>query len=138
MVENDGPVFRPVIFEFGQVHIAGGHTKKTMVAKTKTVPGPDAKQNNNVKIAGNEAWSLAAASGSGDKNRSAFGRTSLLDIMRVHIARLSDGIDALEGAPVVAAADHDPMNEIGSVAAAPKARWCNFIGGRYTRTRTLL
>ena len=128
MGKNGGPIFRPVRFEFGQVHIAGGYTVKPMAAKTKTIQGPDNKQTCFVKMAANEPWLLAATSGSGDKNRSAFGRTSLLDIIRVHIARLSDGTDALEGAPVVAAADHDLMNEIGSAPVTNSGGGVTLLG----------
>ena len=39
------PIFRPVKFEFGQVHIAGGYTAKPMAAQTKTIQGPDNTQN---------------------------------------------------------------------------------------------
>ena len=113
-------IFRPVKFEFGQVHIAGGFTTKPAAAKSKTVEGSDRKQHIFVKMAANEHWLLTATCGSGDKNRSAFSRTSLLTILREHIMRLADGSEALDATPVAEAEDYDPMSEIGSASATDR------------------
>jgi len=56
-------------------------------------------------MAANEHWLLAATCGSGDKNRSAFSRTSLLTILREHIMRLTDGSEAIDATPVAEAED---------------------------------
>ena len=57
--------------------------------------------------------------GCGNKNRTSFDRTSLLDIIRERIARLCDGVDAIDGTPLNTADDYDPMSEIVSGSGAP-------------------
>ena len=102
-------IFRPVTFEFGQVHIAGGFTTKPATAKSKTIERSDRKHHMFVEMVANEHWLLTATCGSGDKNRSAFSRTSLLTILREHTMRLADGIEAIDTTPVARDEDYDPM-----------------------------
>ena len=65
-----------------------------------------------VKLVAREKWLFTATCGNSDANRTAFGRTSLLTILREHITRLPDGIDAVDVAPDVWEEDYDPMVEI--------------------------
>ena len=44
MVKHSGAVFKPLRFEFGKIHVAGGYTSKPMAMVTKTVDGPDGQQ----------------------------------------------------------------------------------------------
>ena len=98
-------IFKPVKFVFGQVHIAGGFTTKPAAATSKTIEGSERKQHIFVKMTSHEHWLLTATCGSGDKNRSAFSRTSLLTILREHIMRLADGSEAIDATPVAEAED---------------------------------
>jgi hypothetical protein len=120
-------IFKPVKFEFGQVHIAGGFTATPASVTSKSIEGSDKKQHISVKMASTERWLLCATCGSGDKNKSAFGRTSLLAILRDHIVRLADGTDAIHATPVVAPEEYDPMSEIGSAPATDSAGITTFL-----------
>ena len=107
-------VFKPVKFDFGQVHIAGGHTATPASVTSKSVEGSDRKQHIFVKMAAKERWLLSAVCGSGDKNQKGFDRTSLLDTLREHVIRIADGVDSVHATPVAVAEEYDPMSEIGS------------------------
>ena len=54
-----------------------------------------------------------------DSRGAALGRTLLLDLLRTCIRRKADGVDDLEDAKPIEAADdeYDPMNDIGSASA---------------------
>ena len=54
IVKDIDRIFRPVKFEFGQVHIAGGHTTTPASAKSRTVEGSGKKQHIFVNMAGTE------------------------------------------------------------------------------------
>ena len=113
-------IFKPVKFEFGQVHIAGGFTSTPAAAKSRTVEGSDKKQQVFVKMSRQEPWLIAACCGTRTDSRGAgFGRTSLLDMLREHLRRKADGVDDLDDATPIQAADddYDPMNDIGSAPA---------------------
>jgi hypothetical protein len=120
-------IFKPVKFEFGQVHIAGGHTATPASAKSKSVEGSDKKQHLFVKMATSEKWLLHAVCGSGDKSRYSFSRTSLMNELRDQIVRLADGTVALDATPVVAPEEYDPMSEIGSAPATDSAGVSAFL-----------
>ena len=116
MVKHADRIFKPVKFEFGQVHIAGGFTSTPAAVKSKTIEGSDKKQHIFVNMATSEAWLMACTVGGGkDQRGSAFARTSLLEHIRVYIRRKADGVDDLGDDTAVAAADdeYDPMDEIG-------------------------
>ena len=120
MVKQDDRIFKAVKFEFGKVHIAGGFTSTPSAATSKTVEGSDKKQHTFVKMASSEPWLTTACCGKRrDAWGSAFGRTSLLDDLRDVIKRKADGVDDLDDAQIIEAADdeYDPMNEIGSASA---------------------
>ena len=120
MVKQADRIFKPVKFEFGQVHIAGGFTSTPAAAKSKTVEGSDKKQHIFVKMSRQEQWLVTACCGSRNDTRgTAFGRTTLLDLLRTHIMRKADGVDDLEDAIPIQAEDdeYDPMNDIGSASA---------------------
>ena len=124
-------IFKPVKFEFGQVHIAGGFTATPAAVTSKSIEGSDKKQHIFVKMAFSERWLLTATCGSGDKNKSAFSRTSLLTILREHIIRLADGIEAIDTTPVAGDEDYDPMSEIcGAPATAGTTRLPTDVRGR--------
>ena len=120
MVNQIDRIFKPVKFEFGQVHIAGGFTSTPAAAKSRTVEGSDKKQQVFVKMSRQEPWLIAACCGTRNDSRgAAFGRTSLLDMLREHLRRKADGVDDLDDATPIQAADddYDPMNDIGSAPA---------------------
>lgn len=113
MVKNSGAVFRPVQFELGKIHVAGGYLPKAMAMITKTVDHTDCKKKIFVKMGSTENWLLASTCGSTRRHSTSFGRTSLLEILRERILQLCDGIDAIAGAPIASAVEYDPMAEIG-------------------------
>ena len=119
MVKHADRIFKPVKFEFGQVHIAGGFTSTPAAVKSKTIEGSDKKQHIFVKMATTEGWLMSATCGSRDDGRAqAFGRTSLLEQIRNCIVRKADGVDDLDGDAAVAAdVEYDPMDEIGGAPA---------------------
>ena len=63
MVKDIDRIFKPVKFEFGQVHIAGGHTTTPASVKSRTVEGSDKKQHIFVKMAGTEHWLVTSVCG---------------------------------------------------------------------------
>ena len=73
MVKQVDRIFKPVKFEFGKVHIAGGFTSTPSSVTSKTIEGTDKKQHIFVKMAATEHWLLTACCGAGHKNRAAFG-----------------------------------------------------------------
>ena len=124
-------IFKPVKFEFGQVHIAGGFTSTPAAAKSKTIEGSDKKQHIFVKMSRREHWLITACCGSRNDSRgAAFGRTSLLDDLRDVIKRKADGVDDLEDAKPIEAADdeYDPMNDIGSAPVTNSGGGATLLG----------
>ena len=117
MVKQVDRIFKPVKFEFGKVHIAGGFTSTPSAVTSKTIEGADKRQHIFVKMSAKEHWLIAACCGNDRANRMAFGRTSLLDLLRSFIRRKADGIDDLDDAQAAADDDYDPMSEIGSTPA---------------------
>ena len=120
MVKLVDRIFKPVKFEFGQVHIAGGFTSTPAAAKSKTSEGSDKKQHIFVKLATSECWLMSCTCGGrADQRGPAFGRTSLLEQLRICIGRKADGVDDLDDENPIEAADdeYDLMNEIGSASA---------------------
>ena len=107
--------FRAVQFEFGKVHMKGGHVAKALPMTSRTVEGPDRQNNTFIKMATSEAWLIAAVTGSSKYSASSFGRTSLLHVLRDQISKLCDG-DAPADPSAVAAVplgdDYDPMAEV--------------------------
>ena len=111
--------FKPVEFEFGQVHVRGGHTGKYTPTTTKTVRCKDSSvEERFLKLAFTDQWLINATTGSTKYTASSFGRTSLLQDLRAHVERLCDG----EEAEVQEDADYDPMAEIEQNDGGPVDR----------------
>ena len=74
-----------------------------------------------------------------DSRGAALGRTSLLDLLRTCIRRKADGVDDLEDAKPIEAADdeYDPMNDIGSASATNMLCQATYEAG-HVITRTVL
>jgi hypothetical protein len=115
MVKNIMKAFRPVRFEYGNIHMVGGYCTKPVAIKSKTVDTADGTIKTFVKLSGMEAWLLTATTGSCTTSRNSFHRTSLLRDLRVHINRICDaGIGDTVDNPI----ESDPMLEL---AASPGA-----------------
>ena len=54
MVDMSGS--RPLKFEFGKIHITGGHSAKAHPLTSKTVTGPEQENITFVKMAVSETW----------------------------------------------------------------------------------
>ena len=109
--------FKPVEFEFGQVHVRGGHYGKFTPITTKTVRCQESSvEERFVKLALSDQWLIGATTGTTKYTASSFGRTSLLQDLRAHVEKLCDGEEASEspdGQEVeVQEEDYDPMAEI--------------------------
>ena len=102
--------FKPVQFEFGKIHMKGGHAAKAVPMTSKTVEGPNKKNVTFIKMAVSEAWLITATTGQTRYHASSFGRTSLLDVIREHIQRLCDG-DGPAASSAVAAAPQERSNK---------------------------
>ena len=73
--------------------------------------------------------------GGSHHNKTAFGRTSLVDLLRERIRRLSDGDEAIVGAPIAPTVEeYDPMTEIGSSSGDTSTG--RSIGSTETKGRT--
>ena len=109
--------FKPVQFEFGKIHMKGGHLAKAAPMTSKTVEGPNKKNLTFIKIALSEAWLVQGATGATRYSSSSFGRTTLLRDLRDRIQKLCDG-DGVADDSIVAAVplgggdDYDPMAEV--------------------------
>ena len=114
MVKNMDVIFKPVKFEFGQVHIAGGFMSRAAPVVSKSIEGSDRKQHIFVKMAANDTWLRNVTCGAGERTQAGFARTSLLGDLRDHIVRLADGTDAIDATPVADDDGYDPMDEINS------------------------
>ena len=109
--------FKPVEFQFGQVHVRGGHCGKFTPIATKTVRCKDSSvEERFVKLALTDQWLIGAATGTTKYTASSFGRTALLQDLRAHVEKLCDGEEASESPDgqeaEVQEEDYDPMAEI--------------------------
>ena len=109
MGKNIMAAFRPVRFEYGNIHMVGGYCTKPVAMKSKTVDTANGTTKTFVKLSGRDAWLLTATTGSCRTNGSSFHRTSLLGDLRVHINRICDaGIGDIVDNPI----ESDPMLEL--------------------------
>ena len=90
-----------------------------MAMVTKTIDNTDGQQKIFAKMGTKENLLIMSTCACGNKNKTSFYRTSLLDIIRDRIVRLCDGVDAIDGTPLSTADDYDPMSEIVSGNGAP-------------------
>ena len=105
---------RPVKFEYGKIHMSGGYTTKPSPMKSKTVDDVNGQSKKCVRLSSSEAWLVYSTTGACHKNGSSIDRTSLLGALRDRIARLCDGVDVVDVAPVQAPDDYDPMLELAA------------------------
>ena len=138
MAKVDMSHFAPLKCDFGKIHISGGQTSKGLPAMSKQVASPSGESITFVKLASSEMWLLKSTTGCSTYHASAFGRTSLLDDLRLTVQKHCDGeVDLTEGHDVPQdnhAADYDPMAEVeaDSAVADPNTRT---VGRGVKRTR---
>ena len=127
MADFDIPKFKPVEFQFGQVHVRGGHGGKFMPVTTKVVRSKDSSvEERFVKLAFTDQRLISLTTGATKYSQSAFGRTSLLADLRTHVEKLCDGEEAPEETDgqeaEVQGEDYDPMGEIDENGGADADR----------------
>ena len=108
-------IFRGVEFEYGRIHISGGHCSHPLPATSKTFTGSDNQQHVFVKLGVKEPWLLSCVCGSRCNSKAkAFGRTSLLDVLHMIVKRKCDGLDVPSDTQdmSVVGEDFDPMSEL--------------------------
>ena len=113
--------FKPVQFDFGQIHVRGGHVSKSSPMTSKTVRGEGGRDQTFVKLAVTEMWLIQATTGQTKYTQSSFGRTSLLTALHSSVEKFCDGeLSVARGAHEVdvQGEDYDPMAE---VEASPPA-----------------
>ena len=109
--------FKPVEFQFGQIHVRGGHTAKFSPLISKTVRSKDGSEEATfVKLAFTDAWLIGVTTGQTKYSQSSFGRTAFFTDLRNHVEKLCDGEqppESPDGQEVdVKGEDYDPMAEI--------------------------
>ena len=118
--------FKQVKFNYGKIHVSGGHAGKSHPLVSQTVSGPHGEHITFVKMAVTEPWLIMATTGQNKHRASSFGRTSLLDDLRLEIQKLCDGAESSSSAVPMENEEYDPMAEIEhvdqSVQASPKTR----------------
>ena len=112
--------FRPIKFDFGKIHISGGHSLKSFPVTSKQITSASGEHITFVKVATSENWLLLVTTGCGSYAQSAFGRTSLLESLRAKVIEHCDGRENYsECAPEIGQddGDHDPMAEVEADSA---------------------
>ena len=133
-------IFQPVKFTYGQIHIAGGHTRTPLAVKSRVVEGEGKKHHTFVKMSTREQWLVSAICGPNTIAKGTVGRTQLLELLREQICRKADGVDDLEDITEQALPDddYDPMNEIGSTTTTFKFGPLNIVKMRQTWPQAVL
>ena len=72
----------PLKFEFGKIHMIGGHAHKAYPATSKTVVAPHGESVTGVRVAVSEMRLTAAPTGQCTNTASCFGHTPSLDEIR--------------------------------------------------------
>ena len=115
-----GHFFHPVDIQCGHIHIVGGYSSKKSPVTARTVAGSDRTQHIFVKMSMGEQWMKRIFRSNLKRSGS-----SLLNLLRTHIRRKTDGIDDLDDEEVPADDEYDPMNESGcevdANASVPRA-----------------
>ena len=99
--------FGAMEFQFDRVHTTGGLLKTPMPMVSRKV----ADKGLFVKLGVRETWLSAATTGQKYPRTNIYGKSSLLDDLRVHVQDACDGRGALKET-VGAGAEYDPMNEV--------------------------
>ena len=106
--------FKPMKLDFGKIHMSGGHLSKSLPLTSKSVAVPHGEPITFVKLAVSEMWLIAATTGQSKYSASSFGRTSLLDDVRLEIQKLCDRADVTSAVPGESE-EYDPMAEVEQV-----------------------
>lgn len=125
--------FKPLKFHFGKIHVQGGHTAKSLPLNSKTVEVSDKENITFVKLSVAEPWLIMATTGASKHTASSFGRTSLLEDLRINIQKMCNGAESSASA-VPESEDYDPMAEVEEVEA-PAQVGPKTVGRGQKRTR---
>ena len=108
--------FKPMKFDFGKIHMTGGHSAKSHPLTSKTITGPEQEESTFVKMAVSETWLIMTTTGQAKCTGSSFGRTSLLEDLRMELQKLCDGEESsVSPAKSKESEDWDPMAEVEQV-----------------------
>ena len=137
-----GPIdraFKPVQFLSDRVLVTGGHLSKPIEATSKTVVGPDKLHHVFVKMSGIDRWLQRCVCGTpsqGLKDKSSR-RMTLIDIMRMQIRRLCDGLDNPGNVQHSATNDddYDPMEDLADASVIKGKSDSKRVVGVYTKGR---
>jgi hypothetical protein len=109
MVKGIMKDFKPVQFDIGKVHIAGGYTTRPMPVVSRSVADQNGNNITFVKLSSNEPWLRASTTGDKKwKTSTSMCRTSLLQVLHDKINNICDGTERVRTSD-----DYDPMNEVG-------------------------
>ena len=121
MTRVDMSQFRPLKFDFGKIHISGGHSTKPLPVTSTTITSRSGENITFVKLSTRENWLVHCTTGFCKTSVSAFGRTSLLGEMREELRKHCDGlVEYTEGHAEGAGKDdddYDPMADIEADSA---------------------
>ena len=112
MTQVDTSNFKPLTFEFGKIHMSGGHSTKSHPMISKTITAPGGETVTFVKLAVTEMWLIASTTGHCRYAGSSFGRTSLLDVLREEIQTHCDNPGSVPDPDPAEGDDYDPMIEV--------------------------
>ena len=101
--------FRPVKFEFSQVHFSGGLLKRPMPITTKKVTVHNGEKIF-VKIRRDQGWLVGAVSG--QKSHGLLCRTTLIDTLHSFVEQACNGELDTRAAEEEGGDEYDPMQEI--------------------------
>ena len=111
MAGLDWANFKPLEFQFAQVHVRGGHAGKFQPMNTRVVSSQESSvEETFVKMAFTEPWLIFLTTGQHRYTGSSFGRTTLLNDLRTRVEKFCDG--EAETEEQGAGEDYDPMAEI--------------------------
>ena len=117
MARVDTSLFRPLKFDFGEIHMSGGQSQRAYPMTSKVVEGADGENITFVKLAIAETWLIASTTGQKKITGSSFGRTSLLDDLRENIKKHCGCPGSVSDPGPAEGDDCDPMAEVEQEAA---------------------
>ena len=126
--------FRAVTFQYGKVHMTGGHVKTAAPMETKNVGAHIF-----VKMSSKHGWLRSAVAGSGRWTLALSKRVTLLDMLHTYVAQACDGeLDGQVLPPLGGdEEEHDPMADLEvSDDESPSKRFKQHDGKRTRYSHT--
>ena len=131
--------FKTVAFDWGQIHMRGGCLGKAAPMTSKTIPLKAPKRHRGdgdsraahsqtfIKLSMTESWLILATTGQRNFRNTAFGRTSLLDLLRDKVLLAANGeLDGFSSDDSAVAEDedqgYDPMDMVNAPVEEPAGK----------------